>query len=476
MIRIETYRDKRVGVYGLGRTGMSVVRRLLAGGAEVLCWDDDPGRREAGNRLGAAAIEPTAKSWRGIVALVLSPGIPFTHPEPHPVVRMADEIGAEVLGDIELFARARPEAPVIAVTGTNGKSTTTSLIGHLLNALGRNCLAGGNLGKPVLDFDVLGAEDAYALELSSYQIDLTRSLRPAVSMLINISPDHLDRHGGMDGYVAAKYRLFEMADADTRMVIGVDDEWSANIAKHLIDRGARVACVSARGPLADGIFVDENGRLFAATGGRHQLLRDLAGIENLRGSHNWQNAACAIAALSALGFDPLVASEFLDEFAGLAHRMEIVAEIDGVRFVNDSKATNAQAAAQALAAYDRIYWIAGGIAKQGGIDSLSALFAKVAKAFLIGEAAESFSRQLSPEVAVAMPGDLQAAVEQAFSAARQDNDVPGGVPGVVLLSPACASFDQFESFEARGDAFRDLVLALEAAHLSGNPKQAGGAA
>jgi UDP-N-acetylmuramoylalanine--D-glutamate ligase len=455
MIAVEAYRDRKVGVYGLGRTGVSVVRTLLAGGAEVVCWDDDPGRRETGNAMGAMAIEPSVEGWQGIVAVVLSPGIPLTHPEPHLVVRIAEELGAEIVGDIELFARSRPDASVVAITGTNGKSTTTSLIAHLLDALGKPCISGGNLGMPVLDFDVLSAEGAYALELSSYQIDLTASLRPTVAVLINISPDHLDRHGGMDGYVAAKYRLFEMGLPCSRMVIGVDDSWSREIADRLEAKGAKVTRISVREELSDGIYV-LGGIIYQAVKGEIDKLADINAIETLRGAHNWQNAACAVATLEALGFDPIIVTEFLSGFAGLAHRMEQVAMIGDIRFVNDSKATNAEAAAQALAAYDNILWIAGGIQKQGGIQELGEFFGKIAHAFLIGESMESFASVLETSVAVTMSSTLEQAVHDAVDMAKQSSITEP----VVLLSPACASFDQFESFEARGDAFRDLVLNL----------------
>jgi len=460
MIVVDAYRDKKIGVYGLGRTGVSVVRTLLAGGAEVVCWDDDPGRRETGDAMGAKAIEPGVRGWQGVIAVVLSPGIPLTHPEPHLVVRVAEELGAEIIGDIELFARSRPAAAVLAITGTNGKSTTTSLIAHLLDALGKPCVSGGNLGTPVLDFEVLPADGAYVLELSSYQIALTDSLRPTVSILINISPDHLDRHGGMDGYIAAKYRLFEMGLPNSRMVIGVDDKWSEEIADRLEAKGADVTRVSVQRALSDGTFVLD-GVLHHAKGGRAERLRDIREIETLRGAHNWQNAACAIAALQAFGFDPIVAAEFLSGFAGLAHRMEQVATIGDVRFVNDSKATNAKAAAQALAAYDNIFWIAGGIQKQGGIQELGEFFPKITHAFLIGESMESFAGVLEASVAVTMSSTLEQAIHEAMDMAKRSNIAQP----VILLSPACASFDQFDSFEARGDTFRSLVqkIAVETA-------------
>jgi UDP-N-acetylmuramoylalanine--D-glutamate ligase len=473
MIEITGYQDKLVAVYGLGRTGLSAIRTMVAGGAQVICWDDDPGRRDAGAALGALAVAPDLEAWSDVVLLILSPGVPLTHPEPHLVVRLANQLGVEIVGDTELFARSRPAAPIIAITGTNGKSTTTALVAHLMNACGRTSLAGGNIGMSVLDFDVLGAEDAYVVELSSYQIDLTSGLRPAVTVLLNLSPDHLDRHGDMAGYVAAKRRLFEMAGSDARHVIGVDDERSSAIADSLSAAGAKVTRISGQRELANGIF-GRNGRIYQAEAGTVIEIADLAGIETLRGAHNWQNAAAAMAVMEAMGFDPMIVTDALHSFKGLPHRMELAAMVDGIRFVNDSKATNSEAAAQALAAYQDIYWIAGGIAKQGGIADLAPFFGKIRHAYLIGEAAEIFADTLGDDVECSQSGNLSAAIAAAYAAAQGQ---AGGEP-VVLLSPACASFDQFDSFEARGQAFCDIVAEIEAAANaeSAGPVRAGGAA
>ncbi len=457
MIAISTYRDRAVAVYGLGRTGLSAARALIAGGARVLVWDDDPNRRRDAVAFGAVAAAPSAETWEGIAALVLSPGIPLTHPKPHMVVGLADRLGAEVLGDVELFARTRPEAAVAAITGTNGKSTTTSLLEHILSTAGRAVEAGANLGRPVLDFDILDTAGAYVLELSSYQIDLTTGLRPQAVALLNISPDHLDRHGGMDGYIAAKRRLLEMAGADATLVLGSDDEWSAQVCREMRAAGRKVVEIAVGRQLEDGLFV-QAGRLYRAVGS--EPVADLNGIETLRGAHNWQNAAVAFAMAEALGLAPAQIVPGLRDYPGLPHRMEVVARQGDILFVNDSKATNAEAAAHALAAYDNIYWIAGGIAKQGGIDSLAPFYSRIAKAFLIGEAADGFAQRLGAELDHEISSDLSTAVRAAHASAL----AAGG--GVILLSPACASFDQFPSFEVRGDLFR--VLAQDAVGNGGN--------
>ncbi|MBT7834978.1 MAG: UDP-N-acetylmuramoyl-L-alanine--D-glutamate ligase [Rhodospirillaceae bacterium] len=448
MIVIDTYRNKAVAVYGLGRTGLSAARALVAGGARVLVWDDDPNRRRDAVALGAEAAAPSPQAWAGIAALILSPGVPLTHPKPHMVVGLAERLGAEVLGDVELFARTRPVAAVAAITGTNGKSTTTSLLRHILTTAGRAVQAGANLGLPVLDFDNLDAAGTYVLELSSYQIDLTMGLRPQVVALLNISPDHLDRHGGMDGYITAKRRLLQMADAKAVLVLGSDDEWSARICQDMRAAGRRVVEIAIGREINDGLSV-RDGQLYRAAGARP--VADLNGIETLRGAHNWQNAAVAFAMAEALGLTPVQIIPALRTYPGLPHRMEVAARQGNILFVNDSKATNAEAAAHALAAYENIFWIAGGIAKQGGIDTLAPSFPNITKAFLIGEAALSFAEKLGNGLEHEISGDLATAVRAAHACAVAARG------GIVLLSPACASFDQFTSFEARGDQFRALA-------------------
>ena len=466
MIPITTYQDKGVAVFGLGRTGLSAVRALVAGGADVLVWDDDPNRRLAAKELGARAAEPLAEAWDGIAALVLSPGVPLTHPQPHPVVALADSLGAEILGDVELFARGKPACKVAAITGTNGKSTTTSLLHHILVEAGVRSQAGANLGHPVLDFDVLDQSAAYILELSSYQIDLTSGLRPDAVALLNISPDHLDRHGGMDGYVAAKRRLLEMAGPDVPLIIGGDDEYSSRICQDMSAKGRKVVEIAVGRAIAEGIFV-QDGLLQRA--GYEDAITDLSNIDTLQGPHNWQNAAAAFGLAEAFGLSETQILHGLRSYPGLPHRMEIVARVDNVLFVNDSKATNAEAAAHALAVYDDIFWIAGGIAKQGGIHSLAPYNGKIRRAYLIGEAAPSFAEFLNGRVKHEISVRLVTAIQAAYKAASKSG-------GVVLLSPACASFDQFTSFEARGDQFRALAQEIAGNDSNGSSRRVAGGA
>ena len=455
MIEAAAFAGSPVAVFGLGRSGLAAVRALAAGGANVRAWDDDPGQREVAAAAGVVLDDLYAADWHGVRALVLSPGVPLHYPEPHEIVRLAHAHGTEILGDVELFARARLPTHVAAITGTNGKSTTAALAASVLRASGIEAVEGGNIGDAVLDLPKLDKAGVYVLELSSYQIELLTSLSADVAVLLNLAPDHLDRHGGMGGYVAAKKRLFSLQSPEQVAVVGVDDGDSRSLFDELIGAGRKVIAVSGNGPLEHGIYVDR-GTLHDARGGSPRELTDLRdGI--LRGAHNWQNAAAAFAVATELGCNEHVAAGALLAFAGLPHRTEQVAEISGVRFVNDSKATNADAAAHALAAYDDIYWIAGGRPKEQGIESFAPLFPRVCHAFLIGEAAEVFAEVLNGIVPVTLSGTLERAVSEAFAAAksgRRDS-------AVVLLSPACASFDQFSDFKARGDAFRVFAQALE---------------
>ncbi len=451
MIPVLRFSGQSVAVLGLGRSGLAAARALRAGGAEVLVWDDKTKTPAAD---GFEMRDPATLDWRTMAALILSPGIPFTHPEPHPAVRQAAAAGVPVIGDIELFLAAKSEAKLVGVTGTNGKSTTTALIGHILSTAGRETEVGGNLGTAALDLAPLGADGIYVLELSTFQIDLAPSLACDVAVLLNVSPDHLDRHGSMERYVALKRRIFDHPRATETAVIGVDDGYGQAIGRALQAAGrCQVVPVSITRPLADGISVRE-GALFEEGALRPSLRLD--DIPALPGRHNWQNAACAFAATRALGLKTAAIEAGLRSFPGLAHRLELIAEIDGIRFLNDSKATNADATRTALACYDTIYWIAGGLPKAGGIAGLEDLFPRLRTAFLIGEAAAAFAKTLEGHVPVRQCGTLDRAVREAYDAARAD----GRRDAVVLLSPACASYDQFANFEERGDAFRDIVRAL----------------
>jgi UDP-N-acetylmuramoylalanine--D-glutamate ligase len=463
MIPISDFDGRDIAVFGLARSGIAAARALQAGGARVHAWDDKPESREAAAAAGVTLSDINARDWRDFAALVLAPGIPLTHPKPHRVVELARAVGVPILGDIELFARAIAARPahqrprVIAITGTNGKSTTTALIGHILGHCGLDVHVGGNIGTGVLALPALHAGAVYVLELSSYQLDLTHNLRPDAAVLLNITPDHLDRHGTMENYVAAKKRIFANQGAGDWAVVGVDTPETAAICTSLMTGASFVAPVSTIQALGRGVSV-LSGKLYDALEGRAQAICDLADADSLPGRHNHQNAAAAYAAARAMGASPADIAAGLRSFPGLAHRMETVAIIDGVRFVNDSKATNADAAAQALAAYPRgVHWIAGGVAKDGGIASLARFFPKLAGSYVIGQSGDAFAETIGEAAVVCRAGQLDKAVTSAFEDAR----AKGG--GIVLLSPAAASFDQYADFEARGDAFRAIVQALGAA-------------
>ena len=464
MIVPTAFAGKTVGVFGLARTGLSSVRALNAGRAKVFGWDDDVARRASAVEAGATECPWHDWPWDQMAALVLSPGVPLTHPSPHPVVERARAARVPVIGDFELFAREiRPDrnsagrAPVVAVTGTNGKSTTTALIGHVLAASGFDAQIGGNIGKPVLDLAPPGPRTVYVLEISTYQIDLAPAFTPDIAALLNLSSDHLDRHGTMQNYAAVKERLLTQTSSAGRVLVSVDDPYSAAIFTRASAKGRPKAVpVSVGKVLGRGVFVLD-GILYDAQTSRASKIMELIRAERLVGVHNWQNAAFAYAACEGMVSDPRALGAAIASFPGLPHRMEEVGRAGNVRFINDSKATNADATERALVCFDDIYWIVGGRAKDGGIDSLRRHFGRIRRAYLIGEAANSFATTLQGSVPVELSGTLAAATAQAAAdAAKSGERAP-----VVLLSPACASFDQFKDFEARGDAFRALVSDLQ---------------
>ena len=468
MVPVRGFEGKTVAVFGLARTGLAAARALIAGGAEVAVWDERAQGLASAQAEGLEIVDLSVAEWSRFDALMLSPGVPLTHPEPHWTVRMARQAGVEILGDIELFARTVNLAPahkrprIVAITGTNGKSTTTALVGHLCAQAGRDTRVGGNIGVGVLDLPDMHGGAVYVLELSSYQLDLTSSLKPDVAILLNISPDHLDRHGGMEGYVAAKRRILMNQDQGDIAVIGVDDPWGQRLCTEVTASNRRtIVPVSASKAIGRGVYALQ-GMLYDATGDRAVQVADLNRARSLPGRHNWQNAAAAYAAVRGLGAPVSEIAEGLLSFPGLAHRMETVAHIRGVRFVNDSKATNSDAARQALSSYPKVYWITGGRAKDGGIDSLADLFPRIKRAYLIGEAAGEFASALEGRASYLDCRDLRVAVAQAFADAQAS-----GEGGIVLLSPACASFDQFADFEARGEAFRSAVLELADTEAAG---------
>ena len=451
MLTIPALHGQTFAVFGLARTGLSVCRALMASGARVKAWDDNELARARAQGEGIALADLMTTDLDGCTGLVLAPGVPLTHPQPHALVLRARVAGLPILGDTELLAWAladRPAVSLVGVTGTNGKSTTTALIRHILASAGRRALMAGNIGKPILDEAPPADGDVWVLELSSFQLDLTHALACDVAVITNMSADHLDRHGDMAGYARAKGRLFEMQSGlrarPPVAVIGQDDRWSQAMAQ--LARGA-VVPISGETRLERGVCVVD-GALWVDGA----VCADQSDWPGLPGPHNGQNAAAAFAACRALGVETPAILSALETFSALAHRMEQVAERGGVRFINDSKATNPTSTAPALAAYDAIHWIVGGRRKADDLDACRPMFGNVVRAYTIGEAADLFTRLLEPDLPVERCGSLDIAVSRAAAQAR-----PGEV---VLLSPACASQDQFRDFEARGDAFRAAVARL----------------
>ncbi|HEV2364650.1 MAG TPA: UDP-N-acetylmuramoyl-L-alanine--D-glutamate ligase [Caulobacteraceae bacterium] len=462
MIPVCAFEGRTVAVFGLARSGLAAAKALKAGGASLACWDDDPNARARANMAGLDLVDLRQADWRGFAALCLSPGVPTRLPSPHWTAEKARTAGVEILGDIELFARAIAAAPahrrprVVAVTGTNGKSTTAALFAHVLAEAGRDARLGGNIGVPVLGLEDMHGGAVYVLELSSYQLELTTTLKANVSVILNISPDHLERHGDMAGYVAAKRRILLNQGEGDAAVIGVDDPWCAQICTEITAANRRAIWpISAGKAMGRGVYAIQ-GLLYDGSEGRVAEVADLNQARSLRGRHNWQNAAAAYAGVRALGLSAREAVDGLMSFPGLAHRMETVGFVGKVRFVNDSKATNVDATRQAMNAWPRFYWIAGGRPKSGGIEPLADLFGGVIKAFLVGEASADFAATLTAQrVPCEEVGAIDKAVAYAFAEARAR-----GEEAVVLFSPACASFDQFADFEERGEAFRAAVHAL----------------
>jgi UDP-N-acetylmuramoylalanine--D-glutamate ligase len=470
MTPITTFSDRSVALFGLGGSGLATARALLAGGAKVAAWDDGEAGRAKAAAQGVELVDLERADWSEFDALILSPGVPLTHPKPHWTVERAREARIEIIGDIELFCREReahaPDATFIAITGTNGKSTTTALIAHILRRAGKDVQLGGNIGTPILELEPPSEERIHVIECSSFQIDLTPSLAPTIGILINLTPDHIDRHGTMENYAAVKERLVEGADI---ALVGVDDVYCHAIGARLTQaqcEGQRVIPVSAARALDWGFSIDDGKVIYRETGHgpeETETLGDLTLARALRGAHNAQNAAFAAGAAWHCGLTDEEIAAGLADYPGLPHRMEDVGRRGRVLFINDSKATNADAAEKALLSFEDIFWIAGGKAKEGGIEPLRPLFARIRKAYLIGAAAQDFARTLDGAVAFEQCGTLDRALDRAAEdAALSDAREP-----VVLLSPACASYDQFANFEARGDAFRRLAREIHVSQDAG---------
>ena len=469
MIKAETFRGRKVAVFGLGRTGVTAALSLVAGGAEVLAWDDNRETRETAKSQGVPVQNLRKADWSEIDEFVLSPGVPHHLPKPHWSAKKAIAANVPIICDIEILARevaakpSRSRPKIIAITGTNGKSTTTTLIGHILTACGKDAQIGGNIGRGVLDLDNMHSGTFYVIELSSYQLERTQSLRANAAVFLNLSPDHLDRHGSLEAYGLAKQTVFANQTKDDTVIVGVDDDYGKSLCTQLkVRNGRNIVPISARRAVGHGVSV-LGGKLFSNITPKSLEVCDLKQAKALEGRHNWQNAAAAFAAVSSFGLDPKEIGKAILTFPGLAHRMETVGTLRNVRFVNDSKATNADAARQALASYKNIFWIAGGVAKEGGIEPLGDLFENVASAYLMGDAAKEFASTLK---AVGRPTQISKTLKMALLCATKDALESGLENPIVLLSPACASFDQFKNFEVRGDAFRvqaQQIMGIETA-------------
>lgn len=473
MIRATTFAGKRVAVFGLGASGNATVQSLLAGRARAAAWDDSEAGRAAAEKAGIPLADLTKEDWSQFSSLVLAPGVPLTHPEPHWTVQKAHAAGVEIIGDIEIFARERaahcPDAPFIAITGTNGKSTTTALVAHILRSAGKDVQMGGNIGRAILTLEPPAKDRFHVIEMSSFQIDLTPTLKPTVGVLLNVTPDHLDRHGTIENYAAVKERLVNGADIAS---ICVEDEYCTRILKRRIAKGPACA-FSERRSLAPGYSMVGGEMVCSDATGLAVKLGNLEGVATLRGKHNAQNALAAVSAvrecLAAIGDKAAVDwQQALNSFPGLAHRMEEIGRLakpgGNVLFINDSKATNADSTEKALLSFPRdVFWIVGGKQKEGGIEPLRQYFSGIARAYLIGASSEEFSKTLDGDVAIVPCGTL----DNAVAAATRDALASSAAEPVVLLSPACASYDQFKNFEVRGDAFRALVAALPGIDLRG---------
>lgn len=450
MIALTHTRGQTWAVFGLARSGLATARALIAGGAEVRLWDDNEASRAAAAAAGFQPMQLHEAALVGCTGLALAPGVPLTHPAPNQVVANAQRAGLPIIGDIELLLRELKPV-VYGITGTNGKSTTTALLAHILKSAGHSIALGGNIGQAVLELPRFETErdGAYVIEMSSFQIDLTPGWRARIALLLNITPDHLDRHGSMDAYAAIKARIFGGQTAGDTAVIGVDDGHCRAIHAALLteNSGRAVVPVSILRILEQGVSAVD-GMLYE--NGRPVFALDFPALP---GAHNGQNIAAAYAAARAAGLDVDAIRAGIAAFPGLKHRLQRVGSIDGIACINDSKATNADSTEKALAAFDNVYWIAGGKAKEGGISSLARFFPRIRRASLIGEAAGDFAATLGGAVPHALCGTLDKALDDALAAARKDRLKDA----VVLLSPACASYDQFKSFEHRGDEFIRLV-------------------
>ncbi len=466
MIDLSAFRGQCVAVMGLGKTGLSAALSLSHAGVQVWAWDDNATSRLNAENIGIPIVDLNSVPLDNVNFIIWSPGIPHTYPTPHPIAERARASGVPIVCDIDVLCRVQDKADYIGVTGTNGKSTTTALIGHTLKEF-RPAQIGGNIGVPVLDLDPMEGEGTYVLELSSYQTELAPSFSPMGVVFLNITPDHLYRHGGLQGYIDAKKKIFSNPSMGQRKpiaVISIDTEDCFDIAEELEDDNVwTVIPVSTQKKLDKGVYV-EDGQLYEVREEEPIFITDLKSFKHLRGQHNHENIACAYAVIRQIyGYEPQKIIEAMASFGGLPHRQFLVKTINGIPYINDSKATNADATARALACFRRIYWILGGQPKEGGLNGLEDYMDRIEGAYLIGEAAPQFAEWLAARnVPFAQCGTLEVALAAAHLDAQMNRDAPAlDGAGVVLLSPACASWDQFKSFEHRGDVFSDLVHQLK---------------
>ena len=458
MIIPTRYSGKTVAVFGLARSGLAAAEALQKANARVLVWDDNIACLDSLSGSEVVVADLCTSDFADIDALVVSPGIPLTHPSPHSVVSRARAANCEVIGDLELFFRAGTESKLVGVTGTNGKSTTTALLAHIIRENGIAVQVGGNIGRPALELEMLEPDGVYVIEISSFQIDLTPSLGCDISILLNISADHLDRHGGMEEYVAIKSRIFDGHEDQRTAIVGVDDPHCLKIYHGLCRHSVAPIPISVGRSLSDGVYVRggylQDGRV------ENPAKLDLRKISNLRGSHNWQNSAAAYAAARSLGLEVDSIFRAISNYKGLPHRLETVARVNGLEFINDSKATNVVSTSSALAACSVIYWIAGGQPKDEALDPLFSLLGRVQRAYLIGDGVDFFASELDGRISVTVSITL----EQAFRDATRDAIKDNCESAAILLSPACASFDQFIDYESRGELFRSLAMEFERAN------------
>ncbi len=457
MIQIDEFAGKHIAVLGLGRTGLAAAKALRAGGAHVLAWDDGQVGRDAAQALNIPLCDLSRRDLSDLGALVLSPGIAHTLPNPHRIVALAKACSIPIISDIEIFARALARFPkarrpkLVGITGTNGKSTTTVLLTHILQQAHIDAHCGGNIGRACLDLPAFRSGQVHVLELSSYQLELTRSLHCDAAVLLNISPDHLERHGDMENYQNAKAHIFTNQTDQDIAIFGVDDPCSMSMLSEQNTNPVQTCAISVNGALSHGIYV-VGGQLMDARDGPVTQIADLRRAQGLRGAHNWQNAAAAYAIARHLGVASKTIISALYSFGGLAHRMENLGQIGSVQVVNDSKATNADAATRALASFSNIYWIAGGQAKEDDLTSVLPFLDRVQHTYLIGQDGPKMAKTLKEHGQTHICKTLN----RAFAAAIKDAKASEKPDPVLLFSPACASFDQFTDFEARGDAFRAL--------------------